>query len=265
MPNDDEEQTRLAIAHQSYLPILDGQLTLAHIPDGAKKILDIGTGTGDWAVAIAERFPDAEVIATDITSALQPGVGPPNLSFELDDVEDEWAYNDPFDFIHLRALSGAISNWDRVYAEVGKNLKQGGCFEVVDSGPIHLKEGSSDAHLSVYNTAIQAAATRAGRSLGLDHMKKAAFDDAGLSVTKSKTFEVPLGTWPDDPQKKLAGKMAMIVALEGLEAHSLRLLTKHLGWKAEEVRDLCSKVQQEILTGKAYCPCQFVVARKLMM
>ena len=264
MPNDDEEQTRLAIAHQAYLPILGGQLTLAHIPGSAKRILDIGTSTGDWALAIAELYPEAEIIATDITSALQPGVGPPNLFFELDDVEDEWAYNEPFDFIHVRSLSGAIANWDQVYAEVASNLKPGGCFEVVDSGPILLKEGSSDSHLSIYNAVIQLAAERSGRPLNLDHLKEAAFEKTGLSVTKSRIFEVPLGTWPDDPQKKLAGKMSMIVALEGLEAESLRLLTKYQKWKIEEVKDLCSKVQQEILAGRAFRMCHFVVTRKLM-
>lgn len=265
MPNDDDEQTRLAIAHQSYLPILDGQLTLAHIPNGVKRILDIGTATGDWAVAIAERFPDAEVTATDITTVFQPAVGPPNLFFELDDAENDWTYNEPFDFIHMRGLSGAFSDWDKIYGEVSRHLKPGGCFEIVDSGTICLKEGSSDSYISIYNGALQSAAEKSGRALGLGHMKKAMFEKAGLSVAKSKTFEVPLGVWPDDPQRKSAGKMAMITALEGLEAESMRLLTKHMGWKEEEVKDLCGKVQQEVLSGRAFCPCQFVVTRKLMM
>lgn len=267
MPNDDEEQTRLAIAHQAYLPILGGQLTLAHIPSGARRILDIGTGTGDWALGVAERLPNAEIIATDITTAFQPTSGPPNLFFELDDAQDEWAYNEPFDFIHMRAMSGAFSDWDKIYAEVSKHLKPNGCFEIVDSGAIRLKEGPSDAYISIFNGAIQSAADKSGRPLGLDHLKKPVFEKAGLSVVKSKVFEVPLGPWPEDPQRKVAGKMAMITALEGLEAASLRLLTKEMEWKEDEVRDLCGKVQQEVMEpgARAYCPCQVVVTRKLMM
>lgn len=265
MPNDEEEQTRLAISHQAYLSILDGQLTLGHIPSGAKRILDIGTGTGDWAIAVAERFPDAEIIATDITTTFQPATAPPNLFFELDDAEEEWTYNEPFDFIHIRAMSGAFSDWDQIYAEVTRHLKPGGSFAIVDWGVLALKGDSADHYVQIYNGVIRSAAEKSGRPLGLDHLKKPVFEKAGLSVIKSKVFDVPLGPWPEDPQRKIVGKMAMITALEGLEATSLRLLTKHVEWKESEVTNLCEKVKLDVLNGRAYCPCQFVVARKLMI
>lgn len=36
-----------------------------------KRILDIGTGTGIWAMEIGDRFPAAEVIGNDL-SPIQP-------------------------------------------------------------------------------------------------------------------------------------------------------------------------------------------------
>ena len=89
MPNDEAEQTRLSITHQAFLQILDGQLTMSRIPADIKRVLDVGTGkrmskhllgnrilltpkcaqgTGDWATAFGERFPECEVIATDIAT-----------------------------------------------------------------------------------------------------------------------------------------------------------------------------------------------------
>lgn len=267
MPNDPQEETRLAIAHQAYLPILSGQLTLAHIPSTATRILDIGTGTGDWAIAIAERFPDAEVVATDITTAFWPSVGPPNLGFELDDAQEEWAYGEGFDLVHVRGLGGAFRDWEGVYGEVVKHLKPGGCFEIKDWGVIQLRVEPKDSWVSVFNGAVQSAAEKAGRLIGLEHLRKQIFERAGLSVVKTKTFEVPLGPYETDPMKKVAGKMAMIAALEGLEAVSLRLLTRQLAWKEEDVRGLCAKVQEEVMNpnARAYVVCQVVVARKLMM
>ena len=266
MPNDDAEQTRLAIAHQVYLPILDGQLTLARVPQSARRILDVGTGTGDWAMAMAERFNNASIIATDITSVFQPGSGPPNVEFELDDAEEEWTYNEAFDFIHMRDMAGAFIDWSLIYAEVYKQLKIGGSFEIADRGMIQLKNEPPNSYVKVFNGALQSAADKAGRPVGLEHLKKPMLERAGLSVTKTKTLEVPLGIYPTDPVRKVAGKMAMIAALEGLEAASLRLLTRHLAWKEEDVRNLCEKVQEEVLNpnAQAFIPLQFVVARKLM-
>ena len=266
MPADEAEQTRLAIAHQAYLAILDGQMTLASIPKTAERILDIGTSTGDWPVAVAERFPKAEVIATDITTAFQPSSAPPNLFLELDDAQDEWTYTDPFDFIHIRGLMGAFADWSHIYAEARKHLKTGGSLEVADFGTIHLSMEPANSYLSIWNGAMKSAAEAAGTPVDLEHLKRPLFEAAGLSVTKAKSFNVPLGAWSPDPRKKVAAKMALIAALEGLEALSLRLFTRHLSWTEDAVRDLCEEVKGEVMAegAKAWASLTFVAARKIL-
>lgn len=266
MPCDEQEQTRLAISHQCLTSVLNGQLSFQSIPRGARRILDIGTGTGDWAIAVAEKFPNAEVVATDIT-CFQPTDVPPNVFFEIDDAQEEWTYTEPFDFIHIRGLSGAFCDWTAVYKEAYKHLHTNGILEVVDFGSIRLAESIPDSYVSIYNGACQSAAEQAGVALGLDHMKKPVLESARFSIAKSRTFDVPLGTWAPDPRKKVAGKMALISTLEGLEATSLRLLTRDTGWKPEDVRDVCGKVREELMRPgvRPSVPCQFTVARKLMV
>ena len=267
MPNDEAEQTRLTIAHQAHLPILDGRLTASHIPQNTRRVLDVGAGTGEWALSMAALHPNAEIIATDITTVFQPGSGPPNVEFELDDAEEEWTYNEPFDFIHMRAMSGAFADWDWIYTEVSKHLRADGYFEIADQGMIQLGREPPDSHVKAFNGALQSAAEMAGRPIGLDHLVKTKLESAGLRVVKIKTFEVPLGTYPIDPVKKVAGKMAMIAALEGLEAVSLRLFTRHLAWKEEDVRKLCEKVKEEVMNPdtRACVAVRCVVARKMMI
>lgn len=79
--------------------MLDEKLYKAPVPiaengDNQALILDIGTGTGIWAIEMAEMFPKALVIGTDL-SPVQPSNRqwiPPNCRFEVDDAEREWIF-----------------------------------------------------------------------------------------------------------------------------------------------------------------------------
>jgi hypothetical protein len=58
-PNDEDEQDRLDLQHQLFLPTLDGKLNLAPIEKvsgGIHTVLDIGTGTGIWAIDFVPTF-----------------------------------------------------------------------------------------------------------------------------------------------------------------------------------------------------------------
>lgn len=54
IPNDEAEQDRLDIMHHVYLLLFKGELHLAPISSTPEAILDVGTGTGIWAIDIAE-------------------------------------------------------------------------------------------------------------------------------------------------------------------------------------------------------------------
>jgi hypothetical protein len=40
-----------------------------------------------------------------------------NLSFEVDDITNDWARHTLFDLVHIRMLWGVINDWSKVYAE----------------------------------------------------------------------------------------------------------------------------------------------------
>ncbi|KAJ6144655.1 hypothetical protein N7470_008550 [Penicillium chermesinum] len=106
-PNDEEEQDRLAVMHHLFKLVLGGDLYRAPFARDRPptRILDIGTGTGEWAIEISENFPGAEIIGTDL-SPIQPGWVPSNCRFFIDDVESDWAFTpgEAFDFIHARTM-----------------------------------------------------------------------------------------------------------------------------------------------------------------
>ena len=53
MPNDETEQSRLDLYHHVFGLLLGGKLYTAPL-DHPQRVLDVGTGTGLWAIDFAE-------------------------------------------------------------------------------------------------------------------------------------------------------------------------------------------------------------------
>lgn len=130
LPNDEVEQARLDLQHHIYRLSQGGALYCAPIKN-PQSVLDIGTGTGIWAIEFADEFPSALVIGTDL-SPIQPGFVPPNVKFYVDDFESSWEFPEvgEFDYIHWRSLSGSTENWSKLYEQAFNNLKPDAWLEV---------------------------------------------------------------------------------------------------------------------------------------
>jgi len=57
MPNDEEEFKRESLKHAMFKEVLQGKLYLAPIGPNVQKIMDLGTGFGDWAVESSSSYP----------------------------------------------------------------------------------------------------------------------------------------------------------------------------------------------------------------
>jgi len=82
-----------------------------------KRILDIGTGNGAWAIGIADDFPKATIIGNDLSATQAPFV-PPNVRFEIDDVEDPWVHSAKFDGIFSRYMAASIHDWPKLMSQI---------------------------------------------------------------------------------------------------------------------------------------------------
>ncbi|KAG8948962.1 hypothetical protein FRC04_009163 [Tulasnella sp. 424] len=95
----------------------------------APRVVDIGTGSGKWAIEIAEAFPHAEVLGIDYQ---KPPVNRPVLvvrqtPFEQDDVNLGLGhYVNYFDIIHARAIDHGIDDYPDFLYEMARILRPGG-------------------------------------------------------------------------------------------------------------------------------------------
>jgi len=255
LPNDETEQDRLDIFHHIYLLLLDGNLHLAPITANPNRILDVGTGTGIWAIDVADQYPSAEVIGTDL-SPIQPGWVPPNLHFIVDDAESPWVFKkDSFDLIHARTLSGGIKDWEGFFQQCYEHLKPGGWLEIQDH---EFDENSDDGTYNKdtamwkYYHLVNEAAEKTGRVLHIAHTLKDKVVAAGFTEVHHKMYKLPLGTWPKDKRQKELGRWFWMAAESGFEAFGLALLTRVLGMKTEEIQELIRESKEEVLTRKVH-------------
>ncbi|KAL1961876.1 hypothetical protein VTN77DRAFT_956 [Rasamsonia byssochlamydoides] len=266
MPNDEWEQDRLDLVHHIFLLLFKGELFIAPI-ESPQAILDLGTGTGIWAMDVADNFPSARVIGNDL-SPIQPHYFPPNLEFHIGDFEEDWDHPaDYFDFIHARTISGCVYDWPRLLQRILHHLKPGGYFEIVEAAFWSWSDDGTlkdDSPYMQYIRDLNEAGEKLGREMNVAHKLKGWLINAGFEAVTEKVYLLPLGPWPKDPRLKEVGKWESIAAPESVEAYGLRLYTQILGWSVEEARNHQERVKKQLRERSlhAYCKVYAVYGRK---
>ncbi|RMJ22390.1 Methyltransferase [Aspergillus sp. HF37] len=248
-PNDDKEQDRMDLHHHIYRLLVDGALFRAPIDLRTARILDLGTGTGIWPMEIADDYPGATIIGTDL-SPIQPGWVPPNCYFELNDFESPWEFSKPFDFIHGRTLAGSVRDFPQLFERTLENLNPGGWAEFVDficqawSDDDSLKKAPN---VVKWIKLLNEASDRFGKSMNVALRYKQWMIDAGFKDVREEAYKVPLNPWAKNPKLKEIGRFQQVNMLEGQETFTLALFTRVLGWSAEEVTVFLADVRKELV------------------
>ncbi|KAH8681994.1 methyltransferase domain-containing protein [Xylariales sp. PMI_506] len=246
MPNDAEEQSRLDLQHAIFMRLFDKKLSLAPI-DRPEKVLDLGTGTGIWAMEFAAQYPESDVLGVDV-SPIQPPFVPENCHFEVDDIEDEWVYPHKFDYIHARHMVGSVQEFPKLLGQAYEHLVPGGTLELQD---YFVKLGSADGSLEGtalqrWNLMLLDGVSRAGRS-GLGAARyKGWMEAAGFADVQERRFVVPGNAWAKGRGNKTLGTWQMQNILDGLHGISIMLFTRLLGMAVDEVEALLEEVRRDL-------------------
>ncbi|KAF2403806.1 S-adenosyl-L-methionine-dependent methyltransferase [Trichodelitschia bisporula] len=261
LPNDEIEADRLDIHHALVLAIMHGELNLAPIAGDIESAIDLGTGTGIWAMDFADAHPNTDLKANDLTPVQQHMV-PPKLEFIVDDIEDEWLYeHTPFDYVHGRFLAGAILNWPRLIQQAYTCTKPLGWVEFQEwDTRIYSADGTlHPSHsLQTFHNITSDAHEKRGFDMSPGKKLQGWLRDAGFINIVAKRYVVPLGMWAKDKHYKTIGAYNFLQMKQAFEGIALGTLTQD-GWTVEECQILAAKTLTDAKDPKIHSQYDFYV------
>ncbi|KAK2743784.1 hypothetical protein FQN57_004721 [Myotisia sp. PD_48] len=263
-PCDETEQDRLDLMHKLLSVARVERLHDPHVrippppPNGvmargqSPRILDLGCGTGIWAIDMAKEYPHAYVLGTDL-APMQPNNPPPNCEFQSSrDYESPWLLGeDSWDFIHLQLACGSVSSWPNLYSKVFAHLKPGtGYFEQVE---IDFEPRSYDAPLNGplvdWYHHLKEATDQAKKPIAFNRSTEHMLKEAGFVDVTHEVIGLPLNEWPPDQHEKLVGKWYSLAFTESALTLLQGPLTRISQWPLANVRQLADQA-----VSQAYNP-----------
>ncbi|KAG6069901.1 hypothetical protein E4U16_007282 [Claviceps sp. LM84 group G4] len=267
MPNDDQQLESEELCHHGLTILFDDQLFLAPLEkDKIHRVLDVGTGSGIWAIEFADQFPNASVVGTDL-SPCQPQWVPPNVCFEIDDATLEWTWNDKhFDFIHMRYIVGGIQDWTALFKEAYRCCAPGGWVESVEYEPeICSDDGSTELEpvLASYGELFREASKTMNLPLFVKDIQQQALDDAGFIDKRVVRYKAPIGPWAKDRKLAEVGRVARETLEYGLQGYT-QMIWQSVQKPEDEYHVWLASLRQAIRNPKvhSYMPVQVVYGRK---
>ncbi|KAK7403536.1 hypothetical protein QQX98_010715 [Neonectria punicea] len=243
-PNDEQQRESVDINHHSLTLLIGGKLFLAPISDNPKKVLDVGTGTGIWAIDFADEYPNTEVIGSDL-SPIQPHWVPPNVKFEIDDARLPWSWkDDTFDFVHIRYLFGAIHDWKALFRQAYRCCAPGGWVQSCEADvEIRSDDGTTD---------------------NIPALKQWARLYSEGGNIKIVNYKFPVSGWPKDPTLAEVGRYVNLTLENDLEGYTLMLWHNVLKLPSDEYQVFLMDMRRVLRNRKihGYMSVRYVYGRK---
>ncbi|KAL3468196.1 S-adenosyl-L-methionine-dependent methyltransferase [Aspergillus heterothallicus] len=249
LPCDEQEQDRLDIFHKLFtVARVSESLIYAPHPNNGR-FLDLGCGTGIWAIEVANKYPNAEVTGVDL-APIQPPNHPKNCQFYAPiDFESPFALGEEsWDLIHLQMGCGSVLGWPNLYRRVFNHLNPDAWFEQVE---IDFEPRCDDRSLDGmairhwYQCLKQATAdsmrpiAHSSRDT-IKHLENAGFVDIDHQIVG-----LPLNPWHQDEHERKVARWYNLAFSESIANMSLAPFSRVLGWPLEKIHQLVHEVKTE--------------------
>ncbi|KAJ6587639.1 S-adenosyl-L-methionine-dependent methyltransferase [Mycena vulgaris] len=157
------------------------------------RILELGCGSGAWAIDAATDFPDTEVVAVDLSPTLEGIPLPKNINFQIVDATQPFPFEQKsFDVVHSRFVLMHLPNVKDVMERAAKLVKPGGWVVFEDMNNRRVIETATPVVSRVMNLWAGIAEAR-GADAHIGKKMEAIVRDTGLfSEIHAKKIVMPL-------------------------------------------------------------------------
>ena len=151
----DESMIRtLAAQIEAIWPQEKSLLNFYRLPRNAR-VLDVGAGTGEFSVKVAEAHPDAQVLGVELLEAsvkharAKNAALAPRLQFEVGDAYALAQPDNSFDLVANRHMVQSVPHVEKIFAELVRVTRSGGRVHVLaeDYTMLHMMSGPLDPDL----------------------------------------------------------------------------------------------------------------------
>ncbi|GKU05503.1 unnamed protein product [Fusarium langsethiae] len=273
LPNNQQEQDRNVIQHTVIINVFKGQLQLSPIAPRPKRVLDVGTGGGIWALSlgirqviclqhiptslqltimllltIATKHPYCSVLGVDI-DPVHPPYTKSNCTFKVMDITQDWNFADGgnFDLIHIRQL-GDTNDKQKLIQSAFDNLRPGGWVEFTEwiailQSPNHSLNGTA---FRKWNNLLEEGLQSFGTTLRYPEMFKSLLKQAGFEpVIETRNGAPTNACYPGKKLQRIGHLMTQNWLLI-IEPLTMPVFTQGLGWTPEQTQALLAEVRREI-------------------
>ncbi|KAF9075226.1 S-adenosyl-L-methionine-dependent methyltransferase [Rhodocollybia butyracea] len=259
LPADKDEVKRSELHHRMMQFVFQGRNYVGPVKEALqfglhRRVLDLGTGCGEWSVSMADEFQRAEVIGVDL-APLQPRSVPENCTFELCDLESGVPYPDEyFDFIHARSMHTGIRDYRRFLREIARVLRPGGLvllvepdlIPIIDGKPVNRAPADFGARdWSTFWETYRNCLTRQGIDNTVPQRLAEVLGETGAfeNIIK-RDGNIPVGHWPKDPHLLSVGQLQWLDY--DLFIPALRPMFLSHGLTENQVQSLITGAQRDL-------------------
>ncbi|KAI0772386.1 S-adenosyl-L-methionine-dependent methyltransferase [Trametes elegans] len=228
---------RRLIGNSSVGPVRE---VLAFAVGERRRVLDLGTGTGQWVLDMAHDFPHAKFYGVDIVP-IATRYPPPNVKFEMHNIMDPLRYaTGSIDMVHARSINMAIRDYPALIAEAGRVLRRGGLFVSCEWGRYPVMADGSDMTITApracafFDAVRETLRMRRGIEDVVDRVPYYLHQSRQFTHITPQRFDAPIGDWPSDPTRKELGRL--LRQMMEMYARSMRAVLLEGPWAAEAER-----------------------------